>query len=162
MGIEEMDRKDETGCQKGLIGMDDRGNIEDPSGQEDGEDLREPEHEARKPDSEHPPEDGEKIELLPVGPSVELGLGPFVKEPLGHPDDVLDIFPAGTERIRAKESLEGVGISRDLFEEEKVDDKDYKPAFDLLDSGKIGKIHIEAINDLIGKLEGTFCQIIFS
>ncbi len=101
--------------------MDDRCNIEYPSRQKDGEKSWEPEHQSRKPDGKHPPEDSKKIELLPVGPSVKLGFWPFVKKPTDHTDDVLNVFPTRTERIRTKKSLERVGISSDLLEEEEIE-----------------------------------------
>ena len=102
--------------------MDDRCYIEYPSRQEDGEELGEPKHQSRKSDGEHPPEDSKKVELLPVGPTVKLRFRPFVKEPLGHPHDIPDIFPPRAERIRAKKLLQWIGISMNLLEEEKVED----------------------------------------
>ena len=75
-----------------------------------------------KSDGKHPPENSQKIELFPVGPSVKLGFRPFVKEPADHSDDVLNIFPTRAERIRAKKSLEGIGISWQLLVEEEVED----------------------------------------
>ncbi len=122
MSVKEMDGENEPRGQKGLIRMDDRGNVQNPSREKDGEKFRKPEHQSREPDSEHAPEDGKKIELFPVGPSVELGLRSFVKEPTNHPDDVLNIFPSRTEGIGAKKPLQWIWISRQLFEKEKVED----------------------------------------
>ena len=122
MSVEEMDCKDEAGSQQRLVRVDDRSNIEDPSWEKDGEEFWKPEHQSRKPNGKHPPEDSKKIEFLPIGPSVELWSRPFVKEPTHHSNDILNIFPARAERIRAKKPLQWVGISFDLFEEEEIED----------------------------------------
>jgi uncharacterized cofD-like protein len=46
---------------------------------------------------------------------------------LDHPDDVLNILPAGTEGIRTKKPLQGIGISRQLLKEEKIKSIGFKP-----------------------------------
>ena len=102
MGVKEMDGEDEARSQEGFIGMDDRGNIQKPSRKKDGKKFRKPEHQPREAYGKHAPEDGEEIEFFPVGPSVELGFWAFVKEPLDHPDYILDIFPSWTEGIKTK------------------------------------------------------------
>jgi len=111
VGVEEMNREDEPRGEQRLVRVDDRGDVENPSRQEKGEKLREPEHQTREADGEHPPEDREEIELLPIGPSIERRFGSLVEEPADHSDDVLDVFPAGTERIGSEEPLKGIGIS---------------------------------------------------
>ena len=48
-------------------------------------------------------------------------------------------------------------------EEEKVDEKEYLPSFNLLDPGKTGSVPIEAVNDLLVKLEsiGSIIHVSF-
>jgi len=105
--------------------MDNRRNVEDPAGQKDREELWEPEHQPGETDGKHSPEDSEKIEFLPVGPAVKGRPGTFVEKPADHSDDVLNIFPARAERIRAEKSLEKAGILSDLLKEEEIDDEGY-------------------------------------
>ena len=73
MGIEEVDGEDEPGCQQGLVAVDDRGDVDRPAREDQGEDLGEPQAQARAADDRHAPEDGEVVELLPVGPAAVLG-----------------------------------------------------------------------------------------
>src|SRR5450631_3564963 len=44
VGVKEIDRKDEAGCQQRLIRMYDSGDVKGPTGQEYAEKFREPEH----------------------------------------------------------------------------------------------------------------------
>ncbi len=48
-----------------------------------------------------------------------------------------------------------VAKEEDKAEEDKVDEKDYIPAFNLLDPNKKGIIPIDAVNELLEKLEGS-------
>lgn len=43
----------------------------------------------------------------------------------------------------------------DKTEEEKVDEKEYLPSFNLLDPDKTGSVPIDAVNELLAKLEGN-------
>src|SRR5450759_2683993 len=91
VGVEEMDREDEAGSQERLVGVDDGGNVEGPAGQEQPEELGEPEHQAGSADGEHTPEDRDEVEFLPVGPALEGRLGSLEEEPSDHEEDILDI-----------------------------------------------------------------------
>src|SRR5512133_3664297 len=113
MGIEEVDREDEAGSQQGFVRMYDGGHIERPAGQEQAEELREPEHQAGSADGEHTPEDGNKVEFLPVRPALEGRLRTLETEPSDHEVHILDVAQIETERIRTEQTLDR--ITFDIF-----------------------------------------------
>ena len=43
MGVEEMEREDESGGEQRFIGMNNERDVDDPAGQEEGEEFRKPE-----------------------------------------------------------------------------------------------------------------------
>src|ERR1035441_8994171 len=72
--VEEVNREDEAGGQQSFVRVNDQGNIDDPAGHEPGEEGGEPHDQAGGTNDGNAPEHGEVIELLPVGPAVELRL----------------------------------------------------------------------------------------
>ena len=108
VGVEEMDREDESGGKQGLIGMEDGRNIEHPAGEENAEKLREPEHQAGAADNEHTPEDPEEVEFFPIGPALEGRFRSLEEEPADHSRYVFQIAQIRTERVRTEEPLQPV------------------------------------------------------
>ena len=79
--IKKVKGKNKSGSEQGLIGVDDEGYIDDPSGKKAGEKFWEPHDETAGSNDGNPPEDSQVIKFFPIGPSVKLGLFPFTKEP---------------------------------------------------------------------------------
>lgn len=105
VGIEEVNGKDEEGCQEGLLGMNDRRHIQNPPGYDPGRPLRLPEQKAGAADGKHPPEDRPEVELFPVGPAVEAGLRPSIEEPQEHPFHVFPVLLPRKQGIRAEKTF---------------------------------------------------------
>src|SRR5215813_5568882 len=61
--------------------MDQVRDIDEPSRKPASEESGEPHDEARGADNRHAPEDRQVIELLPIGPPLELRLLPFAEKP---------------------------------------------------------------------------------
>ena len=92
MGVEEVNGEDESCRQKGLVGVKDDADVEDPAREEFGEKYREPECQAGEPDDPDPPEDSQVIELFPVCEPVELGTFTKSEEPHDVPRHILEIL----------------------------------------------------------------------
>ena len=106
MGVEEVHGEDEAGGQQGFVGVDDEGDVDDPAGQEGGEELREPHDHAGNANGKHAPEHREVVELFPIRPAVELRLGGLAEEPflVGH--EFTPVLQAGDHGIRPEQDLE--------------------------------------------------------
>ena len=91
--------------------MDDSGDVERPARQKAADELGEPEHETGAADGEHPPEDGNEVELFPVSPALEGRLRPPEQEPAHHADDVGNVAQVRTERIRPEKALQKVPLA---------------------------------------------------
>ena len=99
MGVEEVHREDEARGQQRLVGVDDEGNIDHPARHEAAEEFREPHDQAGEPDGCHAPENGQIIELLEVGPTIEFRLGALSEEPLVVVHEVLHVLLGGNHGI---------------------------------------------------------------
>ena len=102
MGVEEVNRKNETRRQQRLVGMHDEGDVNHPARHETGKEQRKPHDQAGHADGKNAPEDREVIELLPISPPVELRLGPFAEKPFLMRDEILRVLQGGDHRVRAE------------------------------------------------------------
>ena len=75
-------------------------------GRKRGEELREPHDQAGEADDEHAPEHGEVVELLPVGPAVELGLRRPCRRTTSVGDEIPPVLQRGDHRVRAEDDAE--------------------------------------------------------
>src|SRR5581483_525757 len=103
MRVEEMDGEDEASREQRLVRVDDKGDVDEPAGEEPGEEYREPHEQAGGADDGHAPEHGEVIEFLPIGPAAEFGLLALAEEPFVVGDKILPILPRGDHGIGPKE-----------------------------------------------------------
>ena len=67
--------------------------------------VGEPHDQPGSADDGDAPEHGEVVELLPVGPAVELGLGALAEEPLVVVHEIAPILQRGHHRVRPKQHL---------------------------------------------------------
>ena len=102
MRVEEVDREDEPGRQQRLVRVDDRGHVDEPPRQHIGEQLGEPKNEPTETDHADTPENGEIIELLPVGPTTVLRPVALVQEPLHRLDEFHAVPPVEHHPTRAE------------------------------------------------------------
>ncbi len=89
--VEEVEQEDEARGEQGLVAVDDVGRVQRPARQEPGEEVREPQHQARDADHADAPEHREVVELLPVRPAVE-------RRPRAEVQEVLQVAPTGPGR----------------------------------------------------------------
>jgi len=102
MGVEEVEGKDEPGRQQRLVGVNDHGDIDNPAWHEFGKEQGEPHDQAGGPDHGNAPEDGEVVELLPIGPAVELRAGSLAEKPFLVRDKLAPVIQIRNHGIGAK------------------------------------------------------------
>src|SRR5215471_6576799 len=95
MGVEEMNRKDESGREQGFIRMNYQRHVNQPARQKTREEGGKPHDQTGGADDEHAPKDGEVIEFLPIGPAIELGLGTLTEEPLVMGHEIAPVLNCG-------------------------------------------------------------------
>src|SRR6516162_1750208 len=117
--VEEMYREQEAGCQHRFLSVEDRRNVEHPARQVRGGKTLEPEHGAAATDDSDAPEWRPVVELLPIGPTVELRLRRQPEKPFEHADRIVEIRQARHQRIRT-EPTEGLPVAADA--QEHIDD----------------------------------------
>src|ERR1017187_143285 len=85
--VEEVNHEDETDRQQGFVAVDGGGDVHHPAGEDTGEGLGEPEHQAGAADDGYAPKDGEVIEFFPIGPAAVLRALAAAQEPLHGADE---------------------------------------------------------------------------
>src|SRR5437660_9604350 len=85
--------------------MNDQGDVNHPSWEKVGKGLRKPHDQSGNADGEHAPEHREIVELLPIGPAIELRLGTLAEKPFLVRNEVAQVLHGGNHRVRAKERL---------------------------------------------------------
>src|SRR6516225_3126426 len=117
--VEEVHGEQESGRQHRLLAVEDRRNIEHPARQVRSGQTLEPEHGAAAADDGNAPERRPVVELLPIGPTVELRLRRQPEKPFEHADRVVEIRQARHQRIRT-EPTESLPVAADA--QEHIDD----------------------------------------
>ncbi len=110
--VEEMHGEQEHHREERFFTMEDGRDVEDPSRQEGAEETGQPHDQAAHPDDGDTPERCPVVELLPIGPAVELRTRSLPEEPLEHCEHVLAVLQVRNQRVGAEE-LESPEIAAD-------------------------------------------------
>ncbi len=106
VGVEEVHGEDERHRQQRLVAVDDRGHVDRPARHQVGEQLRKPQHQTGRADHGDPPEDGEVVELLPVGVAAVIRPRAESEEPLDGLDEFCQVATIEDDGIRSGDELE--------------------------------------------------------
>ena len=113
MHVEEVHGEQEHGGQQRLLGMEDGGDVEHPARHDDGRLGGEEQDQAGEADDRGTPERRPVVELLPVGPAVEVRPWRAAQEPAEHAADISQILQVG-HHGSGTEPLEGLAVAPDV------------------------------------------------
>src|SRR3989338_8072526 len=111
-----MEDKDKAHGQKGLFAVDDHCQIDDRPRQKPGEKFRKPQNQPREANHRDAPENGEVIELFPIGPSADFRAVSQIQEPFYIFEKIDCVLPAGDDGSFADKFRQSL-FSKDLFDQ---------------------------------------------